>query len=158
MITINPLQPEKIPSLVSLLQSSNPWKKLGTSEMEMYSIFTASNHTVLCAEQEDFPIGCIVYETTGALRGYIKILAVTELSRNRGIGKLLMQQAEAKIFSTLNNVFLCVSAFNTNAREFYRNMGYQEIGVLKDYLVKGEDEILLRKTNGPVYGTHTANN
>ena len=41
------------------------------------------------------------------------------------------------------NLFLCVSSFNTDAPKFYLTLGYEQIGVLKDYLVEGHDEILI---------------
>jgi len=47
-------------------------------------------------------------------------------------------------------VFLCVSAFNTRAQRFYARMGYEPIGVWRDYVIAGEDEILMRKPTGPL--------
>ena len=37
-----------------------------------------------------------------------------------------------------------------DAQRWYRRMGYQVIGELKDYLVGGHSEILMRKTVGPL--------
>ena len=63
---------------------------------------------------------------------------------------LLMAFAEERIFRDSPNVFICVSTFNTGARDFYQHLGYQVVGPLKDYLVAGYDELLLRKTIAPL--------
>jgi ribosomal protein S18 acetylase RimI-like enzyme len=61
-----------------------------------------------------------------------------------------MAYAEERIFKQTPNVFLCVSSFNTGAQKFYKRIGYTVIGELKDYLVSGYDEILMRKTVAPL--------
>ena len=42
------------------------------------------------------------------------------------------------------------SSFNTRARALYERVGFEYVGTLKDLIVKGYDEILLRKTLGPL--------
>lgn len=44
-----------------------------------------------------------------------------------------------------------MSSFNQDAQRWYQRMGYQAIGELKDYLVAGHSEILMRKTIGPLW-------
>ena len=67
-------------------------------------------------------------------------------------GTQLVEFAEQQIFRESPNVFLCVSAFNARARQFYARLGYESIGELKDYVVAGQSEILMRKTIGPRNG------
>ena len=45
---------------------------------------------------------------------------------------------------------MCVSSFNTEAQKLYLRLGYEIVGELKDYIVAGYSEILLRKTIGPL--------
>ena len=47
---------------------------------------------------------------------------------------------------------MCVSSFNPDALRLYRRLGYMIVGELRDYLVAGHSEILLRKTQGPWSG------
>lgn len=47
-------------------------------------------------------------------------------------------------------LFLTVSSFNTDARRLYRGLGYRVVGTLRDYIVAGHSEILMRKTLGPL--------
>ena len=70
--------------------------------------------------------------------------------RKQGIGSKLMAFAEERIFREAPNVFLCVSSFNKEAQRFYIRLGYEQIGELKDYVVKGHSELLMRKTTGPL--------
>jgi len=57
-----------------------------------------------------------------------------------------MEELERRAFRTWPNVFLCVSDFNLGAYEFYRRLGYQEVGLLPDLLLPGRGEVLMRKT------------
>ena len=50
------------------------------------------------------------------------------------------------------NVFLCVSSFNKEAQRLYKRLGYRKVGELKDYVVKGHSEFLMRKSIGPIMG------
>jgi ribosomal protein S18 acetylase RimI-like enzyme len=72
--------------------------------------------------------------------------------RNRHIGEMLIKHAEKRIFATHPNVFLCVSSFNRGAQHFYKRMGFKRIGTIKEYIVKGHSEYIMRKTRGPVNG------
>ena len=62
----------------------------------------------------------------------------------------LMRFAEERIFRDSPNVYLCVSSFNESAQRFYRRIGYEVVGELKELLIRGHSEILMRKTTGPV--------
>jgi ribosomal protein S18 acetylase RimI-like enzyme len=61
-----------------------------------------------------------------------------------------VQHAEARVFADHPNLFICVSDFNAGARRFYERLGYAAVGELKDYLVRGHSEILLRKSISPL--------
>jgi ribosomal protein S18 acetylase RimI-like enzyme len=63
-----------------------------------------------------------------------------------------MAFAERRILAETPNVFICVSSFNDGARRLYERLGYEVVGELKDYIVAGHSEILLRKTIGPLTG------
>jgi ribosomal protein S18 acetylase RimI-like enzyme len=87
---------------------------------------------------------------SGAFVGYIQTICVSEEDRSRGIGTRLMRFAEERIFRDSPNVFLCVSSFNPRAKALYERLGYEAVGELKDYIVKGHSEHVLRKTIAPI--------
>ena len=86
----------------------------------------------------------------GAFVGYVQTLAVREDWRNAGLGTALLACMEERIFRDSPNVFICVSSFNKRARALYERLGYVLVGDLRDFIVSGHDEVLLRKTRGPL--------
>jgi ribosomal protein S18 acetylase RimI-like enzyme len=92
----------------------------------------------------------MVIHTKGAFSGYLKSIAVKADWRGKKLGEQMMDFIEKEIFSSSKNLFLCVSSFNEDAQRFYQKLGYEQIGVLKDYLVEGHNEILMRKTIAPI--------
>ena len=86
----------------------------------------------------------------GILAGYLQTLAVAASYRRQGVGARLMRFVEERVFRDRPNVFLFVSSFNASARKFYVALGYETIGIVREFLVKGQDEILMRKTIGPL--------
>ena len=97
--------------------------------------------------------GFIIVNMRGAFVGYIQTVCVVNEARGRGVGTRLVEFAERRIFSETPNVFLCVSSFNPRARALYERLGYELIGELKDYLIEGASEFLMRKTIGPIRAT-----
>jgi ribosomal protein S18 acetylase RimI-like enzyme len=89
---------------------------------------------------------------TGAFVGYIQTICIHPDHRGQGLGSRLVEFAEQRILRDAPNVFMCVSAFNRDARRLYERLGYRVVGELTDYIVRGHSEILLRKTSGPLTG------
>ncbi len=95
-------------------------------------------------------IGFIMIKTKGPFTGYIQTIVFLEAVRGQGIGEAAIRYIEEIIFMFSPNVFICVSSFNERARKLYLRMGYEVVGVLENYIVQGLDEVLLRKTRGPL--------
>jgi ribosomal protein S18 acetylase RimI-like enzyme len=66
-----------------------------------------------------------------------------------GIGRALMSYAEERISRYRRNVFLLVSSFNYGATRFYRTLGYEPVGEIRDAVVDGLSEYIFRKRRGP---------
>ena len=111
---------------------------------------SCSSKEVYVARDDSGVVGFLVLDMRGAFVGYIQSVGVHEACRGRGIGSLLISFAEERIFRDSPNVFICVSDFNTQARALYERLGYEYIGELRDYLMQGRSELLLRKTRGPI--------
>jgi ribosomal protein S18 acetylase RimI-like enzyme len=93
--------------------------------------------------------GLVVLDMRGLLSGYIQILCVRPGRRASGLGSALIRWAENRIFRDSPNAFICVSSFNAGARRLYERLGFEPVGVLRELIVPGHDELLLRKTRGP---------
>ena len=77
--------------------------------------------------------------------GQIANVAVAPAWRKQGIGRLLMERMIAKCIA-LGGVRLCleVRLSNQPARRLYANLGFQEVGLRKNYYTQPlEDAILM---------------
>jgi ribosomal-protein-alanine N-acetyltransferase len=133
-----------------MMTSSEPWLTLGRTYEQAVRILTSPTREVYVGVVDGRVVGFVVLIMRGAFVGFVQTLAVEPALRGRGIGEALMRFAEDRIFRDTSNVFLCVSSFNEGARRFYRRLGYEVVGELKDMLVRGHSEVLMRKTVGPI--------
>jgi ribosomal protein S18 acetylase RimI-like enzyme len=132
-----------------MMADSEPWATLQRDFNASLKIITESSREVYVASVNGEIAGFIILLMQGPFIGYIQSVCVASGWRSRGIGSQLMAFAEKRIFSESPNVFLCVSSFNEGAQRLYERLGYKVIGELRDYLVSGHSEILLRKTIAP---------
>ncbi len=154
-ITIKKLSTTKeAETCARITASSEPWKTLGIGYEAALKFFDEQLLEFYIAISADNAIGFIAIQMEGAFTGYIRRIAVDSNWRGKGVGTMLMQFAEERIFSEKSNVFLCVSSFNLKAKKLYEKLGYEIIGEIKNYLVDGYSEILMRKTKGPILNYH----
>lgn len=150
-IDIRPLATaEEAELCASMMCSTEPWITIGRNFDESLTLVQDPTREVYVAYVDGQVQGFIILSMTGAFVGYIQTVCVDSNARGSGLGTRLMRFAEERIFSESQNVFLCVSSFNPRARDLYERLGYELIGELKDYLVRGHSELLMRKTIGPI--------
>jgi ribosomal-protein-alanine N-acetyltransferase len=133
-----------------LMASSEPWLTLGRSYDTSLRIIQDPTREVFILRGEGKLAGFLILCMTGAFVGYIQTICIHPDHRGQGLGSKLVTFAEQRIFRESPNVFMCVSSFNQDARRLYERLGYQVVGELTDYIVRGHSEILLRKTIGPL--------
>lgn len=133
-----------------LMAGSEPWITLKRDYASGLKLLGDRLKEVYVAVDGARRLGFIVIVMAGAFKGYIQIVAVDPETRGFGVGRRMIAFAEKRIFSQTPNVFICVSSFNKGARRLYENLGYRLVGELKDYVVSGHSEFLLRKTTGPL--------
>jgi ribosomal-protein-alanine N-acetyltransferase len=133
-----------------LMSTSDPWLTLGRTYESSYQLLGDATREIYVAKVGDEVAGFLILLMQGAFVGYIQTICMAPEHRNRGLGGRLLAFAEERIFRESPNVFLCVSSFNTGAQRLYLRLGYELIGELKDYIVRGHSELLMRKTRGPL--------
>jgi [ribosomal protein S18]-alanine N-acetyltransferase len=133
-----------------MMADSEPWKTLGIGHDQCLRILSNETRERFLAALDERLAGFLVLNMQGAFIGYVQLVGVAPEARGRGVGRALIKFAETRIFGVTPNVFICVSDFNREARSFYERLGYMKIGELKDFLVAGRSEFLLRKTIGPI--------
>jgi ribosomal protein S18 acetylase RimI-like enzyme len=131
-----------------IMATSEPWITLKRTYDEALKIVANPLREVYVAVSNGEVIGFIILQMEGTFTGYIQTVAVRADWRGQGLGSRLIAFAEKRIFAEKPNVFMCVSSFNKKAQRLYRRLGYEKIGVLKNFIVPGHDEIFLRKTIG----------
>jgi ribosomal-protein-alanine N-acetyltransferase len=132
------------------MSGSEPWKTLRRGYEEALAMFEDPGREVYVAATGEEIVGFAILQMRGTFVGYLQSVGVAQEWRGRGVGSKLIAFAEERIFREAPNVFILVSSFNDRARALYERLGYQVIGELKDYIVAGHSEILLRKSIGPL--------
>lgn len=133
-----------------LMAGSEPWITLGRGFEESFAAITDTPMEVYVALTGGSIAGFIVIQMSGAFVGYIKAVAVRPELRGMGIGSALITFSEDRIFRSEPNVFITVSSFNERAERLYRRLGYSVVGELKEFIIPGHSEILLRKSIAPI--------
>jgi [ribosomal protein S18]-alanine N-acetyltransferase len=133
-----------------LMSTSDPWLTLGRTYESSYQLLGDPTREIYVAKVGEEVAGFVILLMHGAFVGYIQTICMAQEHRNRGLGRRLLAFAEERIFRESPNVFLCVSSFNTGAQRLYLRLGYELIGELKDYIMRGHSELLMRKTRGPL--------
>jgi [ribosomal protein S18]-alanine N-acetyltransferase len=147
------VQPGEAEACARMMAASEPWITLRRDYETLLRIVSNPAREVYVAVDGSREIaGFIMLNMQGAFIGYIQSICIAPGWRNKGIGSRLMAFAEKRIFRETPNVFICVSSFNPNAKRLYERLGYEVVGELKEYIVSGHSEILLRKTIAPLTG------
>ena len=132
----------------TIMATTDPWITLGRTFDRCLEVARDTALERYVAVADDEVVGFVLISMRGSFTGYIKSIAVREDWRGRGLGSALIAFAEERILRDSPNVFICVSSFNPGARRLYERLGFQEVGVLRELLISGQDELLLRKTRG----------
>lgn len=135
-----------------MMADSEPWITLRRDFEAALRIIGDPAREVYVATAGGEIVGFTILVMHGAFVGYVQSVCVAPAWRNRGVGRQLVAFAEERILAEAPNVFICVSSFNGGAQRLYERLGYEVIGELKDYIVAGHSEVLLRKTIGPLAG------
>ena len=131
-----------------VMADNEPWKTLKRDYASSLEVLSNPSKEQYLVRTDGERAGLLILDMTGPFAGYIQTIAVAPRARNRGIGTRALAWAEERIFSDSPNVFICVSSFNPDAQRLYERLGYEQVGVLKHFIVDGHDEWLLRKTRG----------
>lgn len=133
-----------------LMSESEPFVTLQLDYEKCLKGMQGGSREVYVARKDGIFAGFTVLNLDGPLRGYIQTICVAPGFRNQGIGTVLLSFSEQRIAQISPNTFICVSSFNHGAQALYYRMGFEKIAELKNHIVRGYDEYLLRKSSGPI--------
>jgi [ribosomal protein S18]-alanine N-acetyltransferase len=132
------------------MATSEPWITLRRDFDSCLAALTDPARETYVGLSDGTVVGLLLLNMRGAFVGYIQSVGVREDWRGRGVGTQLLVFAEQRIFRDSPNAFICASSFNPRARMLYERLGYEVVGELRDYIVRGCSEWLLRKSIGPL--------
>jgi ribosomal protein S18 acetylase RimI-like enzyme len=96
----------------------------------------------------------LVHDGVFLVFAYVHLLAVKSGRRGQGIGRRLLEDAEARIgaregYPYIKKSFLLVGKGNPRAKRFYELAGYRREATLKDLFAPGDSEFLMVKELSP---------
>lgn len=144
---------EILKSCATIMCESEPWITLQRNYSDCLESVHGNYKEIYMTKDNNKLSGFIILQMAGTFKGYIQTICVAPEARGKGIGTALIQFAEQRIFSISPNAFMCVSSFNHEAAKLYQQLGYEKIGELKDFILEGYSEILLRKSIGTLVST-----
>lgn len=133
-----------------LMSESEPFASLKIDFEKSQLAMRGDYKEVYLAKVDNVIAGFVVVQFYGVLRGYIQTICVVPDYRRKGIGSALLKFSEETLLKRFPNVFLCVTSYNHEAQKLYYRLGYEKVGELKDHIIKGADEYILRKQGCPI--------
>jgi len=130
---------------------NEPWITLQRNYEDSLKLLQDPISEVYLLRDDQQRIGFVMIKMKGSFTGYLQTIVISEQARGKGIGEAAIRYIEELIFESSPNVFICASSFNIGAQKLYQKLGYEVIGVLKDYILKGYDEVFMRKTRGTLH-------
>jgi len=138
----------------NMMAGSEPWITLRRGFDASLKLLTDPQREVYLTMAEGEIAGFVIINMHGSFP-HLQSVCVASQLRNKGIGTRLIDYAEKRIFSETPNVFVCVSSFHRRPLRLFERRGYKVIGELKDWIVSGYSQVILRKTIGPLTGFKT---
>ncbi len=152
-IAIRPGTPKDFDQLAKIISSSAAWTCYGIDYNKALTLIEYMQDTVYVAELNNQLTGFITFRTEGVgnIGAYIRMLAVDSAFRGQKIGAQLIDYVGKIAVQNIPNLFLICSIDNVRAQTFYERNGFEQIGIIKDLVVTGHDEIFYRKCLGTLF-------
>ena len=148
-VRLRPLAPEAPRALATALAAIPPWSTLGIPAEALTAFLQAEDPGAQrYAIVADDALAGVASSRFPWLKGpYVELLAILPGVQRRGLGRMVLSfvETEAKRLGA-RNVWVCASAFNSDAMRFYKRCGFTEAARLPDLVTDGFAETLLRKT------------
>lgn len=143
--TLAEMRPQDLRQVLEIERASfeNPWSS--TLFLQELRIPFSRIVVVRPTDGDDTTIAGYLCRWLVADEIHILNVAVHPRARRRGIGHLLMEEAlrEARVHKA-EAVTLEVRRSNASARHLYEALGFEEVGVRRNYYGRGEDALIMR--------------
>lgn len=147
-VTLRPLTAGSAGRLGSELAAISPWSVIGypadrltralqsqQPSMKRFEVLAGGGLAGVITIQDPFLHG-----------PYLQLLAILPVFQGQRLGLRLLQWMELEARrAELRQLWLCVSTFNTRARVFYEQFGFEAVAVLDKLSTDASDELFMRK-------------
>ncbi|MDD3365358.1 MAG: GNAT family N-acetyltransferase [Syntrophomonas sp.] len=139
--------------LATIISSSQAWTCYGIDFAEAMKLFEQMEDSIYVAEINEKLVGFVTIRIDGVgnIGAYIRMIAVDQVLRGNGIGAQLIDYVSGIAAENIPNLFLICSVDNISAQRFYERNGFNRVGIIKDLVSIGHDEIFYRKSLGTLY-------
>ncbi len=153
-IRIHEAELQDIPEMAEIIASAEAWISYGidyNQARRMLSTLPDALYVAISVKTgEVVGFGSLRRDGVGNIGAYVRLFAVKDKYRGRGVGRQLMDFIWQIAVQTSPNLFLICSENNREALAFYEKMGFARVGVMPDLVVAGRHEVLMRRTSGPL--------
>jgi diamine N-acetyltransferase len=147
-MTLAPMSCEAADQIGTEAATFGPWLAYGVSASAMARSFqpAADNGARYHVRVAGELAGGMIIRDPWLVGPYLQTIAVLPAFQSSGIGGVMLDWFEARArLARQRNIWLCVSAFNTEAQKFYRAHGWEHAADLPDLIREGVGEQLMRK-------------
>ena len=149
-VVIRQFAPEDAAACARIMAGNSLWQRYGVSEAAALKRFSGADPAkdiIFIAEEAGKVIGFCWFIERGAFNraGYIQLIGIDPARQGNGVGRALLSAAEELSFAAGREMFLTVSDFNHSAQNFYRRMGYEQVGALPGFVLSDVTELIYRK-------------
>jgi ribosomal protein S18 acetylase RimI-like enzyme len=146
-LTLRPITPELAAFLGPAIAGMEPWSQINFPASHLEAFLTAedpalSRHAVFVG---GVPAGAIAIRSPWLRGPYLQVLAILPDFQGQGFGAILLDWFEREASPNSRWLWLCHSGFNRRAGTFYARHGFETVTELRDLLIDGGDEVLMRK-------------
>lgn len=117
------------------------------SYIVLRQLYDLASELFLVADKRGVVGYIIAAPKLGGKIAWIMTLAVRLQYRERGVGKVLLEEALLRLKRLgFEKVYLTVSPGNETAIELYRKSGFEEASVAEDYFAEGDTKLIMQKS------------
>jgi len=134
--------------LAKILLSNEPWLTFHSTldGIQRYFLRRDPGLWRFTARFDGEPGGVVCVRHPWLFGPYLELIALDRPYQRQGVGRDIVRWMERQAKPVSANIWTLVSAFNEHAQRFYAGLGFEEIVPIRDLVIAGHVEILMRKT------------
>ncbi len=144
---LRPLEAADALVIAEVLSRMPPWRTLGyyAEHLGRFLLHDDPGFFRYAIMAHNDKIGAVCVRQPWLKGSYLELLGIFEPFQGMGVGREVIAWMERCTRPAAKNLWALVSDFNSNARAFYRKMGFVEAASLPGLVKPGRAEILIRK-------------